>query len=102
LQPSGFQTIARAPHQQRHVGALPAAVGVQLVENQEAKPARRFNQTPLMRPSQDQFQHDVVRQQDVGWASNDRVLFVVRFLPSVASEGCRSLPVGVTVSKELL
>lgn len=44
----------------------PAAIGVQLVQRQESKPLRGTNKVgALIRPGQDQLEHDVVGEPDV-------------------------------------
>ena len=50
-----------AADQQRHVGPLPAPVGVQLVEHQELQALRGAGSASLLvGPGQDQLQHHVV------------------------------------------
>ena len=59
--------FAQPADQQRHVGALPAAVGVELVQYDELE--RRLaliDERKLVRPCQHQLQHHVVRQENVG------------------------------------
>ena len=58
--------LADAAHQQRDVGALAAPIRVQLVEDQEAQALRRRDEALLVRPREEQLEHHVVGEQDVG------------------------------------
>ena len=57
--------LAHPADEQRDVGALAAAVGVQLVEDEEAQAARPARPVRRSRPGQDQLEHHVVGEQDV-------------------------------------
>jgi hypothetical protein len=62
--------LAGAADQHRDVGALAAAVRVQLVEHQEAQARGLLEQRRVVWPRQDQLQHHVVGEQDV-WRARD-------------------------------
>ena len=70
----------------RHVGALAAAVGVQLVEHEEPKILGLGNELALVGSGEDQLQHHVVREQDVGRVGDDPLAFLVLLLPRVPLE----------------
>ena len=102
LQAIGMQGILHPPHQQCDIGTLPAAVGVQLVQHQEAQPLCSFNQAMLLGTGQDQLQHHIVGEQDVGRVLDDLGLLGIVLLPGVGGEAHR-LPAGrVAVAQELL
>lgn len=98
----GSAHLADASHQQRHVGTLPAAVGVQLVEHQEAQPLCCPDEIVLPGPREDQLQHHVVGEEDVWWRGNDLAALLIRLLARVAAKRDRGLAVGVAVAEELL
>ena len=75
--------------EQGHVGALAAAVSVQLVQDQEPQAPRRLDQAPVPGPGQDQFQHHVVGQQDVGRIRDDPGPVIRGLLPGITIEGHR-------------
>jgi hypothetical protein len=52
--------IAEPADEQGHVGALAAAVGVQLVQDQEPQAPGRLDQAPVPGPGEDEFEHHVV------------------------------------------
>ena len=72
--------VAQAAHQQRHIGALPATVGVQLVEHQKTQLVHGLHKPAVFRPGENVFKHHIIGEQNVG-----RV--VVQFLPIVAFQG---------------
>ena len=84
-----------------HVGALAAAVSMQLVQDQEPQAPGRLDQAPVPGPGQDQFQHHVVGQQDVGRISDDPGPVLRRLLPGITIEGHRRA-LGVADRQELL
>ncbi|TFE69315.1 hypothetical protein A7Q09_05335 [Methylacidiphilum sp. Yel] len=92
-----FPCLAGLPdptNQHRHVGSLAAAVGVKLVQYQEAETPSCFNQAPLDGPGEDELEHDVVSEQDVRGILDDLLPFGVRFLTGVAAETDGASPVG--------
>ena len=66
LQVRRVEELADPANQHRHVRSLSPSIGVQLVQHQELKTLGRLDERPLLWSGEDQFQHDVVRQQDVG------------------------------------
>ena len=71
-----------------HVCALPAAIGVQLVEDQEADTAGAAVEKALvLGPHQHQLQHDVVGQHQVGRVLAHQLARVVARLAGVARKG---------------
>ena len=57
---------AAAADQQSHIRSLPAAVGMEFVEDEKAEPLGGADQRAVLIPGQEQFEHHVVGQQDVG------------------------------------
>ena len=69
------------------VGALPAAVGVQLVEDEEPQALRRARRAcARCGRVRMQLEHHVVRQQDVRRVREDRLALLVALLAGVAAE----------------
>jgi hypothetical protein len=102
LDPGGVEGVSHPPDQHGHVGPLPAAVGVQLVEDQELKaPGGLDDGPPLLGPRQQQFQHDVVGQEDVRWGLLDLLAFLERLLAGVAGEADGGPALRVAVAQEL-
>ena len=75
-------------HEQGHVGALPATVGVQFIEHDEiqAKAGLQHLPVPGILPRHQQLEHDEVRQQDVGLGGADRFALSPGILAGVAGE----------------
>ena len=82
-----------APHQQRHVGTLPPAVGVKLVEHQELQALAVANHVLIDRvlAGHQVLKHHEVRQQDVRRVRADRAAGFGVFLPREARERQRLL-----------
>ena len=75
--------------QKRDVGALPPAVGVQLVQDEEPQALGRPDEAALVRAGQDELEHHVVGEQDVRRVGDDRLALLRRLLPGVPLEGHR-------------
>jgi hypothetical protein len=75
---------------------------VELVQDEEPEPPRRLDELLLVRPGQEELEHDVVREEDVGRRRDDLVADLVLVLPSVPAERDRRLALGVAPAKELL
>ena len=74
---------------------------MQLIKYQESQSLRSINQSlSLFRASQDQFQHDIVSQQDVRRIRHDAVFFLVIFLTGVPFKGDWTFSIWKTVFKE--
>src|SRR6267378_2227983 len=78
------EAVATTPDQQRHVRALAATVGMQLVEDQKAQALRGTHQLAILSTREQQFQHHVVREQDVRRMAADRLSLQALLLPRVA------------------
>lgn len=91
--PEGLRArrLAQPPNQQRHIGALPPPVAMQLVENQEAQRTESPHELPIPVTREDQLQHHVVGEQDVGRIALDPVPRLEVILSRVALEGHRSI-----------
>ncbi len=99
----GAAGLTHAADQERHVRALPASVGVQLVEDQELQPLGHADQAgPVVRPGQHQLQHHVVGQQDVRRILAQLATVLVGLLAGVTGEGDRLTALTETVSQVLL
>lgn len=98
----GAAHVPQPAHEQGDVGALAASVGVQLVQDQEAQALGCPDEVlALVRPGQDQFEHDVVGEQDVRRVGQDLTAGVLVLLTGVAGEGHRLLLWGVAEPQEL-
>src|SRR5581483_10863458 len=86
LEPGRVTGLPDAPGEERDVRALAAAVGVQLVEDEESEPLRRLDDRAVEGPREDVLEHHVVREQDVGRRMEDLVPFLLALLPRVAPE----------------
>ncbi len=96
--------LAQAADEHPNVGPLPTTVGMELIEYQELQVAAcRANQTlALARPGEDQLEHHVVGQDDVGRIGENRFPLLVGLLAGVAGVAQGSLAFGVAEVDELL
>ena len=95
--------VTQPADQHGYVGALPAAVGVQLVESEELEALGGADQVlALVGPGEDKLEHHVVRQQDVGWLGQDPHALVARLLARVAGVGDGLPAARVAEGQELL
>ena len=67
------ESVATPADEHRNVGALAAAIGVQLVEHEEPEPPGGPHQLAILAAREQQLQHHVVREQDVGRIPPDRL-----------------------------
>ena len=93
--------VAEPADEQRHVRALAAPVGVQLVQDQELQAPGRLDQAPVPGPGQDELEHHVVGQQDVGRVRDDPRPVLRRLLAGVPVERHRRA-LGIADRQELL
>ena len=89
----GARLPADPADEQGDVGALPAAIRVELVEDQEPEVGGGLDQPPLPRAREEQLEHHVVSQQDVGRVRDDRLALFVVLLARVPRERDRSLAI---------
>ena len=59
---------------------------MEFVQHEEPKSLRRLNDRVLVGPGEDQLEHHVVRQQDVGRRGQDCLPILVALLPGVTPE----------------
>ena len=83
--------FAQASNQQRHIGTLTTPVAVQLVEHQEAQRTESPHEVPIPVTGEDQLQHHVVGEQDVGRVALDTLPRLVVVLARVPLEGHRTV-----------
>ena len=96
-----IEQFPHAAQQQRHIRTLATAVGVKFIEHQEFQTLRGGDELLLAWPGENQFQHDVIRQQDVRRRGDDpRARFFV-FLSGVALEGDRTSAAGKSQLQKL-
>ena len=69
--------VAAAADEHRDVGALAAAIGVQLVEHEKPEPQGGSHQLAVLASGEQQLQHHVVREQDVRRIASDRLALVL-------------------------
>ena len=93
--------MAAAADEHRDVGALTAAIGVQLVEHEEPEALGRSHQFAVLAAREQQLQHHVVREQDVGRIAPDRLAGLSSFLPGIAGESNEGLAFRVSPVDEL-
>src|SRR5712691_13553721 len=96
------EALATTPDQQRHVRALAATVGMQLVEDQKAQALSGTHQFAILSAREQQFQHHVVREQDVRRLAADCVPLQALLLPRVAGNAYGRLAWGIALLEELL
>ena len=92
---------AAAANQQGNIGALTAAVSVQLVEYQEAQTFHGTHQFSVFVAGEKQLEHHVIGEQDIRRVAADLLPFGSFFLPGVARKAHRRLAWGVAVFQEL-
>ena len=96
LHRAGGQQFTHAPQQEGDIRALTATVGMEFVEDKKFEALGRSDELLFARPGEDELQHHIVREQDVGRARDDaRARFLV-FLAGIALERDRALAVGET------
>src|SRR5690606_29788830 len=86
LQSLAADALADAPDEHGHVGALPTAVRVQLVEDEEPEPLGGLHELALLGPREDELEHHVVRKQDIWRVLDDGQLLLERLLARVPLE----------------
>ena len=75
-------------HQHGHIRSLPAAIRVEFVQNEKAQSLGCLHQrSSFVGPGQDQLQHHVVREQDVGRIGHDPLFLLVLLLSRVPFKG---------------
>jgi len=87
--PGALQAGAQTADEEGHVGTLPAAVGVELVEDEKEGRARvrsRRDEWCVLRTIEQELGHHVVGEEEVGWVATDRLALFVRCLAGVARE----------------
>ena len=93
--------VAAAADEHRDVGALAAAIGVQLVEHEKPEPLGGSHQLAVLASGEQQLQHHVVREQDVRRIASDRLARRSSFLPGVPSKANEGLALRVAPVDEL-
>ena len=101
LQIVRLELVLDAPHKQRDVGSLAPAVGVELVEHEKTEVVGLADELLLVDAREEELEHDVVGQEDVGRAGDDLLALLGRLLPGVDGEGHGGLAIGVAVAEEL-
>ena len=97
----GAASLADTSDEQGNVGALSAAVGVQLIEHQERKAPRRAHHCLVGGPRQQVLEHHVVGQQDVRRAPPDLLTLLLGLLPGEAAERHRLAAVRIPDTQKL-
>ena len=97
-----MESVANPTHQQRDIAALTAAVGVELVQNEELEPLSRPDQVTFLEPGQYELEHHVVGEQDVRRVCDNLPLNSIRFLACVTRKPDGATPVREPVAEELL
>ena len=78
--------VPKTAHEDRHIGALAPAIGMQLVEHDELEPAGIVDDLGIKRvlPCQKQLGHHEVREQDIGWIVGNPLALLLALLARVA------------------
>src|SRR5438093_616492 len=87
LQRVRVEQFSYAAQQERNIRSLPPSVGVKLVQHEKLQSLCRKDEFLFARPCENQLQHDVVRQEDVGRGRDDPGARLFVFLPGVTLEG---------------
>src|SRR5262245_60314064 len=79
------EPVAHTAHQHRYVGALPTAISVKLIEDDEIQPLGITDDgaIELVLARHQELEHHKVGQQNVGLALSDALPFLLAFLPGV-------------------
>ena len=102
MQVSRLTCLAHPSREQRHIGTLSASIGVQLVEHQELETCCPLHQWPLVDAGEDQLEHHVVGQENVGRVGDDRLTLLILLLPGVPLETDGLLTRRISIAQELL
>ncbi len=102
LEALGAARVADTAAEHRDVGPLASPVGVQLVEDEEAEILGGRDEVTLGGPREQQLEHHVVGQEDVGRVTEDLFARLLVLLAGVAAERHRRLALRVSMPKELL
>ena len=94
--------FSNATNKQCNISTLSAPIGVQFIQNQEAQAASRIDERLFKRPGEQQFQHDIIGQQDIWGITCDLLTLLVRLLARVALEPHRFVSLAKAKSQELL
>ena len=82
-----------ASDEQRDIGALPAPIGVELIEDQKPEPAGGSHQLAILAARQQELQHHVVGEKDVRRIGPDLSPLGLPLLPGVTREAHRRFAV---------
>jgi hypothetical protein len=74
---------------------------VEFVKHEKLQALGRPNEILLLWMSQQEFQHHIVGEEDVGRRGNDLLFFLLRFLSRVARERYGAFAVGLAVTEKL-
>src|SRR5262249_34886630 len=82
------EPVAHTAHQHRYVGALPTAISVKLIEDDEIQPLgiTDHRAIELVLTRHQKLEHHEVGQQNVGLGLADALPFLLAFLPGITSE----------------
>ena len=97
-----FESLPYTSYEHGHVGPLPAAIGMELVEHEETQSLATSDQRFFLRASQHKLQHHIVGKEDVRWIGDNLLLFFVAFLTGIAGKGNRAFFVGKAEVDELM
>src|SRR5271157_4579759 len=98
----GLASHPQATDQKGDVSSLPPPVRMQLVEHEEAEIVSGVDEGPFEGSSQQQLEHDVVGQQNVGRVLDDQVPLLPAFLAGIAVESHGLLTQAESHPQELL
>ena len=99
----GFQGLPKAPHQHGDIGSLAAPIGMQFIQHQELKvPGGLDEMLTLPWPGENQLEHHIVGQQDIGWVVQDLVPGLFVLLACVPGEPDGRLALGEAWAEEFL
>ena len=92
-QPRRGTALLEPADQHGHIGPLPPAIGVQLIEYQEPQPApHAIEESLVLGSDQHQLRHHVVGQHDLRWMLAEALAKRLRSLTGILGERDRELP----------
>ena len=94
--------LAQPTHEHGDIAALPTAIGVEFVQHEELQSGSHLHELVLVRPREDQFEHHVIREQNIRGLLQDFLSGLNVILAGVAFEGHRRLARRVAVIEEFL
>jgi len=94
-------SVSDTPHEKSNIGTLTAPVCVEFVKNQEAEALGSLHKLAFIGAGEDQFEHDVVCEENIRRVRDDLLALLVALLTCVAPKRYGPLAVWIAVTQEL-